>query len=113
MDSILTTIKKMLGISEEDEHFDPDLIIHINSILSILSQIGVGPIEGFSIINKDAIWLDFLPENSNLELVKSYISLRVRLIFDTPTSSSLIDSIKRIIDELEWRILLITDVPTI
>ena len=67
MESILTSIKKLLGITEEYEHFDADLIMHINSVFMILRQLGVGPSEGFSIKDKDAVWNDFLSETSNLE----------------------------------------------
>ena len=62
MESILTSIKKLLGIAEEYEHFDPDLIMHINSVFSILTQLGVGPSEGFSIVDDGAVWSDFIPK---------------------------------------------------
>lgn len=104
MDSILTSIKKMLGIAEEYEHFDMDLIIHINSALSILTQLGVGPSRGFSIENKDATWGDFIPTGANLETVKSYVYLKVRLLFDPPANSSVIESTNRLLSELEFRI---------
>lgn len=104
MDSILTSIKKMLGIAEEYTHFDTDLIMHINSVLSILNQIGVGPSEGFSIEDEMAVWADFISADLKMELVKSYIFLKVRLLFDPPLSSAVIESINRMISELEWRI---------
>lgn len=104
MESILTSIKKMLGIAEEYEHFDMDLIIHVNSVLSILAQLGVGPSEGFSIRDKTAVWNEFIPTGVNLELVKSYVYLKVRLLFDPPSSSAVIESTNRLINELEWRI---------
>ena len=104
MDSILTSIKKMLGIAEEYEHFDMDLIIHINSALSILTQLGVGPSRGFSIQDKTATWDDFIPEGANLETVKSYVYLKVRLLFDPPANSSVIESTNRLLSELEFRI---------
>jgi hypothetical protein len=109
LESILTSIKKMLGIAEEYTHFDADLIMHINSVLSILSQIGVGPAEGFSIKDAVAIWTDFIPEDSRLEFVKSYIYMKVKLLFDPPLSSAVIESINRIIGELEWRINVLSD----
>lgn len=109
MESILTSIKKMLGIVEEYEHFDADLIMHINSVLSILTQLGVGPSEGFSIKDKTATWNDFLSDSKNLESVKSYIYLKVRLIFDPPLTSSVTEAINRMISELEWRILVAAD----
>lgn len=79
MDSILTSIKKLLGIDEGYEHFDPDLIMHINSVLAILTQLGVGPENGFSIMDKTAIWNDFIPNSPKLGFVKSYMHLKVRL----------------------------------
>ena len=105
MESILTSIKKMLGIPEEYDHFDPDLIMHINSVLSILTQIGVGPSEGFRIEDDLATWEDFLDDDTDYEAVKSYVHLRVKLLFDTSTlSSSVIESMNRMISELEWRL---------
>lgn len=109
MESILTSIKKMLGITEEYEHFDVDLIMHINSVLSILTQLGVGPSEGFSIKDKNTTWDEFLSDSKKLELVKSYVYLKVRLIFDPPLSSSVTEAINRTISELEWRILVTAD----
>ena len=103
-ESILTTIKKKLGISEEYEHFDQDIITDINSVLTILMQLGVGPEEGFSITGKDEVWSDFISDISKLELVKSYIYMKVRLMFDPPSSSAVIDVIKSLISESEWRL---------
>ena len=105
MDSILTSIKKLLGITEGYEYFDVDIIIHINSVFSILSQLGVGPPEGFSIKDKDAVWSDFLPESPLLEFVKSYTGIKVKMLFDPPLTSSVIESNNRILSELEWRIM--------
>ena len=104
MESILTSIKKMLGIAEDYTHFDTDLMIHINSVLSILAQLGVGSSNYFLIENKYATWGDFIPEGFNLELVKSYVYLKVKLLFDPPTSSAVIESTNRLLSELEWRI---------
>lgn len=109
MDSILTSIKKLLGISEEYTHFDTDLIMHINTTLSILTQIGVGPSEGFSIKDDDAVWTSFIQANAKLELVKSYVHLKVKLLFDPPLGSAVIEAINRMLDELEWRIQVIAD----
>ena len=109
MESILTSIKKLLGIAEEYTHFDADLIMHINSVLSILTQIGVGPAEGFSIKDESSVWEDFVPENSKLELIKSYTYMKVKLLFDPPLTSAVIESINRIISELEWRIQVAVD----
>ena len=109
MDSILTSIKKLLGITEEQTNFDQDIIMHINSVFSILTQLGVGPSEGFLIEDRRAIWSDFLEENTNLELVKTYVYMKVRLMFDPPLSSAVMDSINKIISELEWRINITVD----
>lgn len=109
MDSILTSIKKLLGITEDYEHFDQDVIMHINSALSVLTQLGVGPEAGFFIEDSSAIWSDFVGNTSKLELIKTYIYLKVRLVFDPPTSSAVIDAINRQISELEWRINVTVD----
>lgn len=103
-DSILTSIKKLLGITEEYEHFDQDIIIHINSVFMILNQLGVGPSNGFSIMDKTAVWSDFIVDKKNLEAVKSYIYLKVRLLFDPPASSAVMESMNRMISELEFRL---------
>lgn len=104
MDSILTSVKKALGIAEEYEHFDADIIMHINSVFSILTQLGVGPREGFSINDKNATWSDLIGDDKRLESVKSYVYLKVRTMFDPPTSSSVMESSNRLISELEWRL---------
>ena len=103
MDSILTTIKKLLGINEEYTTFDNDLIVHINSVISILSQIGVGPSDGFSISDESSTWNE-LVSDKRLESVKSYVYLKVKLLFDPPQSSVVMESYNRAISELEWRI---------
>ena len=104
MDSILISVKKIIGISEEDESFDTDLIMHINSVLMILNQLGVGPEDGFSITDKSAVWTDVIGDNKLIEATKTFVGLKVRLIFDPPTSSAVLDSINKTISELEWRI---------
>lgn len=105
MESILTSIKKLLGITEDYTHFDTDIIIHINSVFMILNQLGIGPANGFSISDKFATWTDFLPEdNKNFEAVKTYIHLKVKLIFDPPMSSAVMEAMKQMISELEWRL---------
>lgn len=104
MESILTSIKKLLGIAEEYDHFDPDIIMHINSVFMVLTQIGVGPSEGFRIEDEGAVWSDFITDATKLQAVKSYVHLRVKLLFDPPLSSAVIESINRTISELEWRI---------
>lgn len=104
MESILTSIKKLLGIAEEYEHFDTDLIIHINSAFSVLTQLGAGPVDGFSIKDKTAIWTDFIADYPKVDMIKTYVYLKVRLVFDPPASSAAIESLKQMISEYEWRI---------
>lgn len=104
MDSILTSIKKLLGIAEDYEHFDQDLIIHINSVLSVLTQLGVGPSEGFSIEDENTTWNDFIPEDKRLSSIRSYVYMKVKLLFDPPLSSSVMESMNRMISEFEWRL---------
>lgn len=103
-DSILTSVKKALGIPESYEQFDPDIIMHINTTLFVLNQLGVGPSEGFVISNKSATWTDFMGSTKALESVKSYVYLKTRMLFDPPTSSAAIESFDRLIAEMEWRI---------
>lgn len=109
MESILTSIKKLLGIPEDYEHFDTDIIIHINSALATLPQLGVGPAQGFSIKDKTATWDSVLLGRTDVENIKSYIYLKVRMIFDPPTSSAVIEAFKSQIAELEWRINVAVD----
>ena len=109
MESILTSIKKMLGITEEYQHFDVDLIMYINTALMVLTQLGVGPEEGFTIADDTATWDDFLPETPNLEAVKSYVYLKVKLLFDPPLTSSVIESMNKMISEFEWRLNVAVD----
>lgn len=109
MESILTSIKKLLGISAEYEHFDQDLVMHINSVFMTLNQLGVGPEEGFSISDEDAIWRDFLKDKKLLEAVKSYMYLKVRLLFDPPASSTVMESMNRMANEFEWRLYIAVD----
>ena len=104
MDSILTSIKKLLGITEEYTHFDTDLIIHINSVFATLTQLGVGPSEGFVIVDKNDVWDQFTNDNILIESVKSYMYLKVKLLFDPPTSSAVSESYKQMINEFEWRL---------
>lgn len=104
MESILTSIKKLLGIAKEYTHFDDDLIMHINSVLTILNQLGVGPLTGFSIKDETDTWSDFVEDTSQIEFIKTYVHLKVKLIFDPPLSSAVIESMNRTISELEWRI---------
>lgn len=103
-ESILVSIKKMLGITKEYIHFDQDIIMHINSVFMILNQLDVGPTKVYSISSEFDTWKDFLSDDNSLSAVKSYIYLKVKLLFDPPSSSSMLDSINRQISELEWRL---------
>lgn len=107
--SILTSTKKMLGITEEYTHFDTDIIMHINSVFMVLNQLGVGPEAGYRIEDKDATWDDFIPSGMQLDIVKSYMYLKVRLLFDPPQSSSVMESFNRQISEFEWRLNIAVD----
>ena len=100
--SILTSIKKLLGITESCTDFDTDIIMHINTVLMTLNQLGVGT-EGFQIEDKNAVWSEFIDPNK-LAATKSYIHLRVKLLFDPPLNSAIIEAIKESIRELEWRL---------
>ena len=104
MESILTSIKKVLGIYEEDTSFDIDIIMHINTVHMFHRLMGIRPSNGFSISGKYEVWNDFLSDNTLLESVKTYIALKVRLIFDPPASSTIVEAMNRTITELEWRL---------
>lgn len=109
MDSILTSIKKQLGIMEDYNAFDDVLIEHINSAFMILTQLGVGPSEGFIIKDASAVWSDFLSNTIKLEAVKTYIGHKVRLMFDPPQSSAVMEAINRTVSELEFRLNVAAD----
>lgn len=105
-ESILLSIKEMLGPSGDYEAFDAEIIMHINSAFMSLTQMGVGPSEGFMIMDDSAIWSDFITEANTLKLqgVKSYIFFNVKLLFDPPASSSAVEAINRQLAQIEWRI---------
>jgi hypothetical protein len=103
-DSILDSVKKVLNLSSDYVAFDEDVILHINSVFSTLNQLGIGPEMGFMIQDKNAVWTDFLEGDLRLNNVKSYMYLRVRMLFDPPTIGFLVESMKEQIKELEWRI---------
>ena len=107
--SILTSIKKMLGVAEDYTEFDEDITTHINSVFLNLTQLGVGPEEGFMIEDDIAEWKDFINDSVQLQAVKTYVYLKVKLLFDPPLSSSVTESINRMIAELEWRLNVAVD----
>lgn len=110
-DSILNDIKKRLGIAEDYTHFDEDLIMDANTVFMILNQMGIGPTEGFSIVDSTATWGDFISDLGQLQGVKTYVKEKVRLMFDPPQSSATMEAVNANIAELEWR-LFITQNPT-
>lgn len=111
-DSILDTIKQMLGIPSSDTSFDTDIIVHINSVFMTLNQLGIGDDETvFSISDKTTEWSSFSSDISNYSELKSYIYLKVRLLFDPPGTSFLIDSMRKAIEESEWRLMIQVPIP--
>lgn len=108
-ESILTSIKKLLGIAEEYEHFDMDLIIHINTFLTRLYQIGVGK-KNFRIIDKSATWSDFLGDDEvKFQQAMEYVFIRTKLIFDPPQSGAANEAFKEAMRELEWLLMVDAD----
>lgn len=103
-DSILTGTKKILGIAEDYTAFDLDIITHINTVFSILTQLGIGEVTGYMIEDKTADWSDFLGDDITLNSIKTYMYLKVRLLFDPPTTSYALASMKEQVSELEWRL---------
>lgn len=105
MESILTSIKKLLGIGKDYVHFDDDIIMHINSVFMTLTQLGVGPAEGFYIEDANTYWEDFIEDPTQLQAVKSYIFMKVRMMFDISSlGSATIAAYERQIAEFEWRL---------
>jgi hypothetical protein len=100
----------MLGIDEAITHFDVDIIIHINTALNTLTQIGVGPSVGFTISDKDSTWEDFIGDDKLLSSVKTYVYIKVKLVFDPPPNSWVSETMKKNADELEWRLNALVDV---
>lgn len=103
-DSILNSVKDMIAGGAIHEHFDNELIMHINTVIANLREIGIGPEEGFAIKDESATWSDLVGDSKKLEAVKSYVSFKVRMMFDPPTSSAVSEAIKANIQELEWRL---------
>lgn len=108
-DSILTSIKKLMGLTEEYDAFDQDILILINSVLFELEQIGVKAKDGFALSDKTSVWSDYSDDDRLLNALKPYIYMKTKLTFDPPTSSGSLDSMNRIIDRFEWRINLYAD----
>lgn len=108
-ESILNSVKKLLGIDSGYTHYDQDIIVHINTVFAILRQMGVGPSSGFNIYGAAEKWSDYLGSVTNLELVKTYIFMKVKKMFDPSASSSISGAYDEIISELEWRISIEVD----
>lgn len=102
--SILSTTKKILGLDENYNVFDLDVMVHINSVLADLNQLGIGPVEGFEITGPEETWDSYLGGDPNLNAVKSYVYLRVRLLFDPPGTSYLIAAMNEQVQKAEWRL---------
>lgn len=107
--SILDSTKTALGITEAQHAFDSTLILHINTVLADLTQLGVGPAAGFEIMSNAEIWTDFLGPRPELNAVKSYVYLRVRLLFDPPDIGFVLTAMKEQIDKMEWKINVLVD----
>lgn len=103
-DSILSSTKKSLGLEPEITQFDPDIIMCINSVLNILTQLGVGPSQGFMVLSKDATWKQFLGDDQRLNMAKGYIFMKVKLMFDPPSIAAVLSSYQELIKEYEWRL---------
>ena len=108
-ESILDYVKKLLGIQKDYTHFDPDIIYGINAAFAVLTQLGVGPEEGFMVSDDTAKWTDFVSDTARLSLIKEYVYLKTRLLFDPPTSAALIDVMNKSASEYEWRLYIASD----
>lgn len=103
-DSILDSTKKVLGIASDYTEFDTDILMNINSVFATLNQLGIGPVAGFMIEDSVPTWDDYLMDDNRLNFVKTYVHLKVRLVFDPPTTAHMINATQEQIKELEWRI---------
>ena len=108
-DSILNSIKDMLGPDSSDEVFDNEILIHINTALSVLTQLGVGPSEGFSVTDEDTSWQEFLGNAKDIEMAKSFVFMKVKMVFDPPANSFTLTAMEKACDELAWRLSIATD----
>lgn len=107
MDSILNNVKKLLGIDSEDDSFDVDVMTMINSTIPSLAQMGIGPSNGYMVTSADDKWTDWITTNTiNLQGVKTYLYLKIKLIFDPPTNSTVVEAFNKNLNELEWRMML-------
>lgn len=112
MESILDSIKKMIGPSASYDYFDDELIMHINSVFMILNQLGVGPKQGFFIEDDSAVWTDYLTDPYKLQAVKTYMKQKTMLVFDPPTNSTVLNAMNESIKEFESRLNIAAETPT-
>lgn len=103
-DSILNNTKKVLGVEEDYTAFDADIMMHVNSVFSTLNQLGIGPVEGFMVEDETVTWFTFFGSDPRLNSVKTYTYLKVRMLFDPPGTSFLLDALDKQAKELEWRL---------
>ena len=108
-ESILVSIKKLLGIAEDYDYFDQDIVMHINAAFMVLTQLGIGPSEGFLITDDTDTWSDFIDDATNLGSIQSYVYMKVKLMFDPPQNSFTVDSMQKLVNELEWRLNVAAD----
>lgn len=111
-DSILMTMRKLVCGDPYADHFDTDLLVHINACFSILNQLGVGPETGFVVTDETQSWSNYIADNHVLNMVKTYITLKVRVIFDPPMTSSILEAMNKEISQLEWRLNVAVDPAT-
>lgn len=109
--SILHDVKQMVGQEWDDNTYDLDIIVHINSVFFELQQIGVGDESGFEISDETTLWDAYLGGDKNLNAVKTYIYIKVRLLFDPPSTGPLLTSLEKQAEKLEWRLMVHTDPP--
>lgn len=111
-DSILMTMRKLVCGNPYADHFDTDLLVHINACFSILNQLGVGPENGFVVTDETQSWSSYIADNYRLNMVKTYVTLKVKKIFDPPLTSSVLEAMNKEISELEWRLNVAVDPAT-
>ena len=108
-DSILMTIRKLVCGDPYADHFDTDLLVHINACFSILNQLGVGPENGFVVTDETQSWSSYVADNRTLNMVKTYVTLKVKKVFDPPLTSSVLEAMDKEISQLEWRLNVAVD----
>lgn len=104
MDSILTSIKKLLGLPESATEFDGDLMVFINNEINVLRQMGVGPLDGYRVTSADQTWADYIGDEPRFDMIKDAVYLRVKILFDTPQSGIVLECLKEQLKEAEWRL---------